>query len=225
MRQIQFSPYVSIDSVVRAPSPRFWSLVLVILRPYWSRLASSRSVNRKCRLVKLTSRLQKWNVKSFTWVECLHMSAPVLPFELLDYIGLHPRHVLAPVSLVQLCFFMWENSKLHCVLTVCIRGCFRQCVGIRPLRWRDDLHVGIFTYSRLLLHRLLIRAKVEPLSPPVRRDRNVLSLQRVFVRVAAPVAIVLWRWALGPYLNDVYTIFRILDPLPPLSTFWQDPQD
>ena len=27
----------------------------------------------------------------------------------------------------------------------------------------------------------------------------------------------------GPYLNDVYTIFRILDPLPPLSTFWQDP--
>ena len=27
----------------------------------------------------------------------------------------------------------------------------------------------------------------------------------------------------GPYLNDVYTIFGILDPLPPLSTFWQDP--
>ena len=26
----------------------------------------------------------------------------------------------------------------------------------------------------------------------------------------------------GPYLNDVYTIFGILDPLP-LSTFWQDP--
>ena len=25
----------------------------------------------------------------------------------------------------------------------------------------------------------------------------------------------------GPYLNDVYTIFGILDP--PLSTFWQDP--
>ena len=27
----------------------------------------------------------------------------------------------------------------------------------------------------------------------------------------------------GPYLNDVYTIFGILGPLPPLSTFWQDP--
>ena len=27
----------------------------------------------------------------------------------------------------------------------------------------------------------------------------------------------------GPYLNDVYTFFGILDPLPPLSTFWQDP--
>ena len=32
------------------------------------------------------------------------MSAPVLRFELLDYIGLHPRDVLALVSLVQLCF-------------------------------------------------------------------------------------------------------------------------
>ena len=26
----------------------------------------------------------------------------------------------------------------------------------------------------------------------------------------------------GPYLNDVYTLFGIFDPLPPLSTFWQD---
>ena len=26
----------------------------------------------------------------------------------------------------------------------------------------------------------------------------------------------------GPYLNDVYTIFGILDPLPPLSAFWPD---
>ena len=32
-----------------------------------------------------------------------------------------------------------------------------------------------------------------------------------------------WRECKGPYLNDVYTIFGILDPLPPLSTFWQDP--
>ena len=41
------------------------------------------------------------------------MSAPVLRFELLDYIGLHPRDVLALVSLVQLCFLC--EKILNCV--------------------------------------------------------------------------------------------------------------
>ena len=58
--------------------------------------------------------------------------------------------------------------------------------------------------------------------PEIDRDSRMIRLERNWFRTLLEKNEEDWLpW--GPYLNDVYTIFGILDPLPPLSAFWPDP--
>ena len=81
--------------------------------------------------------------------------------------------------------------------------------------WVHALYEG---YKSLCFHHVYIATADNLHGRTTFRAIDILARNIIIISTA-----IIWQpgeYHLGPYLNDVYTIFGILDPLPPLSTFW-----